>query len=277
MEIALCNEVLRELPLERQVDLAARLGYDGLELAPFTLGAEPHRLEKAERQRIRRLTADAGVQVVGLHWLLVAPAGLSITSSDPVVRGRTLEVLRGLVELCAELGGRVMVHGSPQQRRIPAGQDPAAARAHAIELIARAAEAAHAAGLLYCLEPQPRENTEFVNTLSEAAAIVTDIGNPALKIMIDTCAAAAGESEPVPVLIERWMPSGRIAHVQLNDRNGRGPGQGGDDFAPVLRALRATGYAGPVSVEPFAYEPDGPTCAARAIGYLRGILAALPP
>ena len=80
MRIALCNEVLRELPFDRQVDLAARLGYDGLELAPFTLGAEPHRLPAAERRRLQRVIADAGLQVIGLHWLLVAPAGLSTSS-----------------------------------------------------------------------------------------------------------------------------------------------------------------------------------------------------
>lgn len=275
MRIALCNEVLRELPFERQVDLAARLGYDGLELAPFTLGAEPHRLPAAERRRLQRVIADAGLQVVGLHWLLVAPAWLSITSSDAGTRARTEEVLRELVRLCAELGGRIMVHGSPQQRRIRPGDDPADTRARAIAIIAAAADAAREAGVIYCLEPQPPPKTEFVNSISEAAEIVAAIGNPALKTMLDTCAAAA-ERESVPALIERWLPSGMIAHVQLNDRSERAPGQGSDDFAPVLAALRRSGYEGAVSVEPFRYEPDGPTCAARAIGYLRGILAALP-
>lgn len=275
MRIALCNEVLRELPFERQVDLAARLGYDGLELAPFTFDAEPHRLPAADRRRTQRLIADAGLQTVGLHWLLVAPAGLSITSADAAVRARTLEVLRGLVGLCADLGGRVMVHGSPQQRRIPPGEDAAAARARAVELIAAAAEEARAAGLIYCLEPQPPAKTEFVNSIAEAAEIVAAIGNPALRTMLDTCAAAS-EREPIAALIERWVPNGMVAHVQVNDRSERAPGQGTDDFAPVLGALRRCGYAGAVSVEPFRYEPDGPTCAARAIGYLRGILAALP-
>jgi sugar phosphate isomerase/epimerase len=93
--------------------------------------------------------------------------------------------------------------------------------------------------------------------------------------MVDSCAAAASEREPVPAVIERWVPTGLIAHVQLNDRSGRAPGQGEDDFAPVLAALQRTHYAGAVSVEPFVYEPDGPTCAARAIGYLRGVLAGL--
>lgn len=277
MRIALCNEVLRELPFERQIDLAARLGYDGLELAPFTLRADPHRLPSPERRRLRRLISDGGLQVVGLHWLLIAPAGLSITSTDPAVRARTLEVLRGLVALCAELGGRVMVHGSPRQRRIAPGEDAAAARARGIEVIAVAAEAARASGLVYCLEPQPPAKTEFVNTVAEAAAVIADLGNPALKTMIDTCSAAVSESEPVPELIERWMPSGMIAHMQVNDRNGRAPGQGNDDFVPVFRALRRTGYHGVVSVEPFVYEPDGPTTAARAIGYLRGIMTALDP
>jgi D-psicose/D-tagatose/L-ribulose 3-epimerase len=275
VRIALCNEVLGELPFERQVDLAARLGYDALELAPFTLGAEPHRLSQAERGRICRLIDDAGLEVVGLHWLLVAPPGLSITSADRQVRQRTQEVLRALVALCADLGGRVMVHGSPQQRRIPPGEDRTEAHARAVEIIAAAAEAAREAGLVYCLEPQPSAKTEFVNSLAEAAEVVTVLGNPALKTMLDTCAAAT-EAEPIPALIERWLPSGLLAHVQLNDRSERAPGQGSDDFTPVLRALRRGGYAGALSVEPFRYEPDGPTCAARAIGYIRGIFAALP-
>ena len=275
MRIALCNEVLGELPFERQVDLAARLGYDGVELAPFTLGSEPHRLSPRERGRIRRLIGDAGLEVIGLHWLLVAPPGLSITSADAGARARTLEVLLGLIALCADLGGRIMVHGSPQQRRFEPGEDPAQARERAIDVVAAAAEAARGAGLIYCLEPQPPTKTEFVNSLAEAAEIVTQIGNSALKSMIDTCAAAS-ERVSAPDLIKRWLPSGLIAHVQLNDRNERAPGQGSDDFVPIVQALLRGGYAGALSVEPFRYEPDGPTCAARAIGYLRGILAALP-
>ena len=107
MEIALCNEVLRTFPLKQQCELAARLGYDSLELAPFTLAAEPHRLTSAEIGSVRQLITNAGLNVVGLHWLLVSPPGLSITSADPDIRTATLEVLRGLVQLCAELDGRL--------------------------------------------------------------------------------------------------------------------------------------------------------------------------
>ena len=76
-------------------------------------------------------------------------------------------------------------------------------------------------------------------------------------------------------LLRRFVPTGAIANVHLNDRNRRGPGQGGDRFAPVLRALRETGYGGFCAVEPFDYHPDGPTAAARAIGYLQGVMESL--
>jgi sugar phosphate isomerase/epimerase len=104
---------------------------------------------------------------------------------------------------------------------------------------------------------------------------VRRIGNPALRTMIDTSAAALAEAEPVAALVERWMPTGLVAHVQLNDSNRRGPGQGDDRFAPVLAALKRNNYAGWLAMEPFDYIPDGPTCAARAIGYVAGILEAL--
>jgi hydroxypyruvate isomerase len=71
------------------------------------------------------------------------------------------------------------------------------------------------------------------------------------------------------------MPTGDIAHVQLNDPNRKGPGQGDMQFAPILQALKKNQYTGFVAMEPFVYVPDGPTCASHAIGYVRGILETL--
>jgi len=93
--------------------------------------------------------------------------------------------------------------------------------------------------------------------------------------MLDTSAAGVTEELPVAALLERWLPTGMIAHIQVNDTNGRAPGQGAGRFGPVFAALRRHGYRGVVSVEPFDYRPDGPATAARAIGYIRGILETL--
>ncbi|MDF1586115.1 sugar phosphate isomerase/epimerase family protein [Marinimicrococcus flavescens] len=275
MKIALCNEVVRELSFERQCTFAAELGYDGLELAPFTLGENPHFLSVAERARLRRAAAGAGIRISGLHWLLLAPEGLSITSADPAVRARTLEVIRRLVELAADLGAEVLVHGSPGQRRLDGGSDREAARARGIEAFVSAGEAAAAAGVTYCIEPLAPPEADFVTTIAEAAQIVRETGNPALLTMLDASAASQAEVAEPAALLESWLPTGLIGHVHLNDRNRQGPGQGEDRFAPLLRVLHARGWSRWVGVEPFVYRPDGPASAARAIGYVRGILESI--
>lgn len=268
MRISLCNEVVRDLDFPAQCALAASLGYDGLEVAPFTLDAEaPHLLPASRRVELRRAAADAGTAITSLHWLLLAPAGLSITSADPALRARTLDVMERLVGLAADLGATILVHGSPGQRRVVADGD--AARAE--EAMAKAGEAAARHGVTYCVEPLDPGQTNWCTSVADGAAIVSRIDNPALRTMLDTCSAGNGESESVVALLERHVPTGAIAHVHFNDRNKRGPGQGTDRFGPVLDALRRTGYAGIAAVEPFDYIPDGPTSAARAIGYLRAL------
>lgn len=268
MRISLCNEVVRDLDFPAQCALAAALGYDGLEVAPFTLDAQaPHLLPAARRVELRRAAADAGIAITSLHWLLVAPAGLSITSADAGLRARTLDVIERLVGLAADLGASLLVHGSPGQRQVAAPGD--AERAEEAMAMAGAWAAGH--GVTYCLEPLDAGQTNWCTTVAEAAAVVRRIGQPALRTMLDTCSAGNGEAEDVVALLDAWVPSGLVAHVHFNDRNRRSPGQGADRFGPVLRALRRTGYAGFAAVEPFDYVPDGPTSAARAIGYLRAL------
>lgn len=275
MQFALCNEVLKELPFPEQCRVAAALGYDGLEVAPFTLAADPMDLSDAQAREFGRMALEHGLEISGLHWLLVAPAGLSIVSADAALRQRSTAVMQRLVELCALMGGRYLVHGSPKQRSVPPGETRAAALERARECLAAAAQTAQQCGVVYCIEPLSTAETDLLNTVEEAVELVQAIGSPAFRTMIDCSAAGQLEREDIPALMRRWMPTGLIAHVQVNDPNRRGPGQGNMRFAPVLAALRemqaAGHYHGIVAVEPFDYVPDGVGSAARAIGYLRGL------
>jgi D-psicose/D-tagatose/L-ribulose 3-epimerase len=275
MKISLCNEVVGALDFAAQCALASALGYDGLEVAPFTLDPEPHRLAAARRAELRRIAADHSLQITGLHWLLVTPDGLSITSRDAATRGRTVDVMRRLIELCIDLGGTILVHGSPKQRPIEPGDGKEIVLARAAECFAAVAADAEQARVTYCIEPLAPSETRLINTVEEAAALVQAIGSPAVRTMIDCCAAGNAESVAIPELIERWLPTGLIAHIHLNDPNRHAPGQGDLRFGPILAALEDHGYAGICAVEPFVYKPDGPSCAARAIGYLRGLEEAL--
>jgi D-psicose/D-tagatose/L-ribulose 3-epimerase len=276
MRIALCNEVLGDMALERQCEYAAAVGYDGLEIAPFTLSTSPEKISTADAAKIRATVEASGLVVTGLHWLLVKPEGLSLTDPDAAVRTRTLALMTHLIGLCAELGGAVLVHGSPKQRQIAPGETHAIALARLQDALAQVALAAARVGVIYCIEPLSRRETELVNTIAEAAELVRSIDHPNLRTMIDCSAAGLTETDSIPSLIERWLPTGLIAHVQVNDPNRRGPGQGDMQFAPILAALKRHGYDGTVAVEPFDYSPDGPGVAAFSAGYLRGLREALP-
>jgi D-psicose/D-tagatose/L-ribulose 3-epimerase len=275
MRMALCNEVLGGMPLERQCEYAASLGYDGLEIAPFTLSTTPEKISTAQAAKIRKTVEASGLAVTGLHWLLVKPDGLSLTDPDAAVRARTLEVMMHLAGLCAELGGAVLVHGSPKQRAIAPGETHDVALARLRDALAQVAFAAARAGVTYCIEPLARKETDLINTLAEATELVRSIDHPNLRTMIDCSAAGLTENESIPSLIDRWLPTGLIAHLQVNDPNRRGPGQGDMKFAPILAALQRHHYAGTIAVEPFDYVPDGVGVAAFSIGYLRGLVAAL--
>lgn len=269
--LSLCNEVLAPLPFEAQCRWARELGYQGLEVAPYTVHEAPERMTEAQARHLADVAADHSLVVTGLHWLLVQPQGLSITTGDEALHRRTVDVMRHLVTLCAAMGGSYLVHGSPAQRRIPDGSDHAAALARATQAWAAAGEAAQACGVTYCIEPLSRDQTPIVNTVAQAAAIVRQVGCAGLRTMIDTSSAGLAEAEDVPALIRRWGATGLVAHVQLNDPNRRAPGQGAMRFAPILAALHEVGYGGWLAVEPFDYVPDGPGCAAWSAGYLRGL------
>src|SRR4051794_9867144 len=149
MKLSLCNEVLADMPLERQCEVAAALGYDGLEIAPFTLSETPEHIGDAEAARIRRTVESFGLVVTGLHWLLVKPAGLSLTTPDAAVRRRTFEVMARLAGLCAQLGGKVLVHGSPKQREISPGESHPVALERLTDALRRIAVVAAEHGVTY--------------------------------------------------------------------------------------------------------------------------------
>jgi sugar phosphate isomerase/epimerase len=169
MRIALCNEVIAAMPFERQCAFARSVGYDAIEMAPFTLTDDPARLPAARAAEWRRAATDSGISITSLHYLLRAPPGLSITASDAGQRRRTVDVMRALCGLAADLGARVLVHGSPLQRTLVPGEEDDG-RKRAVDCFAAVADAAAQARVVYCIEPLSRHETQLVNTVEEAAA-----------------------------------------------------------------------------------------------------------
>jgi sugar phosphate isomerase/epimerase len=248
-------------------------GYDGLEIAPFTICDGPRAITGPASREHPPRHERPGSAYTGLHWLLVPERAFDHRSGPG--RGRsTRDVIAALVRLCRDLGGSVLVHGSPLQRNLP--DDPAkraAARELALEHWAAAGELAAECGLTYCIEPLAESN--FVRTVAEAIEVLDQIRSPGLATMLDASAAGQAEAEPVAEVLERGLSAGRIAHVQINAVNRKAPGQGPEFLIDLFRVLHGQGYDRTVAVEPFIYEPDGIGSAAFAAGYVRGLMEAV--
>ncbi len=275
MKISICNELFKGWDIERVFDYAARLGYDGVELAPFTLGETVSDISIAYRRRIRAAADRVGIKIVGLHWLLVKPEGLYINHPDDSVRKKTQNYLRELIDLCGDLGGSVLVHGSPQQRNIKAGWDPGEAWKSARETFQVCAEAAQSRNVYYCLEALTAADTNFINTIDQALKMVDEIDHPNFQTMLDCRSIHASAKSELPQVLRDTLETGKLKHVHVNDPSGRGPGFGDLQFSQLLKILHKADYEGFVSVEVFDFEPDPQTIAGRSVGYLHGICESL--
>lgn len=266
MKFALCNEIYPGWDIADVFTHAARTGYQGVEISPFTLAPNVNDLSASERARIRELAARAGVEIVGLHWLLVKPEGLHLTAPDAALRARTARYFCDLVDACADLGGTIMVIGSPKQRSLLPGVSPQQAWDWATAAFRDPVQRAEDRGVTLCLEPLSPAETNFINTAEEALRFVEAFRSPRFQIILDVKAMCA-EQKPIPQIIAESR--GRFAHFHANDKNLKGPGFGAVDFVPIAKALHAADYQGWVSVEVFQFEEGPEVIATQSLACLR--------
>ena len=219
---------------------------------------------------MREDAARNGMAIAGIHWVLVKPEGLYINHPDRSLRERTAKYFCDLVDFCADLGGGVMVVGSPKQRNLLPGVSREQAWEWAAATFRSAVAQAEQRGVTICFEPLAPAETNFINTAAEALQFVQQLPSPRFKIILDV-KAMCSESKPIPQIIRESWP--HFAHFHANDRNLKGPGFGDVDFKPIAAALKEVGYQGFVSVEVFNFDEGAEAIASRSLEYLRRVFA----
>ncbi len=267
IKLSICNEMFEGWNIDDVFQYASKTGYDGVEIAPFTLAESVADITKPERNRIKLAAENTDIEVVGLHWLLVSPKGLYINHPEEAIRGKTLDYMIKLIEFCSDVGGKVMIVGSPKQRNVIQGHSYQDTWDTTVEFFRKCLDIAGEKGITMCIEPLDPEQTNFINTAEEGLKLVKELDHPNFKLMIDVRSSVHGESVPVGDLIGKY--SDYISHIHANDGNSRGPGFGDTDFGPISQALKDVGYKGYVSVEVFDFSPDPETIAKESYNYLK--------
>jgi sugar phosphate isomerase/epimerase len=271
MKFGICNEIFQGWKIEDAMAYAKRAGYDAIEIAPFTLAKYVTDIPAAERQRIREAAAKIGIAISGIHWVLVEAEGMYLNHPDEEVRTRTSKYFVELVNFCSDLGGHIIVVGSPKQRQVAAGTAYEDAWKWATQTFREAVRRAEERGVTICFEPLAPAETNFINTAAEAIRFVRQFHSPAMRIILDV-KAMCSEEKPIPQIIrESW---GQFGYFHANDRNLKGPGFGDVDFVPIAAALEEVNYRGYVSVEVFKFEEGPEVIATKSIEYLRKVFPA---
>lgn len=269
MKFALCSEVF-QTPIDETIRRVAEIGFDGIEIAPFNVAESVDDISPARRAEIRDLAASCGIEIVGLHWLLVSPKGLHITTPDDTVRKRSWEYTKSLVRFCADLGGKVMVLGSPAQRNLVDGDTLEEAMKRAADGLHGVAEVCVETRVKFLLEPLHPEMTDFMDSVETALALARRVDHPQIGYILDT-KAMSGMKDGILGTLDRYGQG--AGHFHANEPSGLGPGMGDFDFGPVLRKLQEVDFLNWVSCEPFDYTPDSVTVARTALETLRAAAA----
>ncbi|MDB5352742.1 MAG: D-tagatose 3-epimerase [Planctomycetota bacterium] len=267
IKLGICNELFEGWDFGRVCRTVKEIGYDGLEIAPFTLAPRITDLPAWRLRELRSIVEDSGLETIGLHWLLAKTEGLYLTSPDPATRRATAHYLVSLAEATQALGGSVMVFGSPKQRDLLPGVNYHQAMDWANDVFSAAMPAISACGVDLCLEPLAPSETNFLTSIAQANDLIRRIDQEHFKLHLDVKAQSSDPGGSVPELFARYAPE--AGHVHVQDPNLRGPGMGEVDFGPILGSLVTSGYTRWVSVEVFDYTPGAEETAVQSLDCLR--------
>jgi len=269
---SLCNEIFHppgvasQYTFEQACRKIREIGYAGIEIAPFTLSEAPQSIPAAERAALRSTIANEGLEFVGLHWLMLSPKGLHVTTPDDELRERSWNHVRHLIDLCADLGGGVLVFGSPNQRNTTGGSTPEDATKRFRDGFAAIATHAEEHHTTVLVEALPKAQSDVVNTVAAAVEIVNYCASPAIQTMFDTHNAADETDDHADVIRKNWQ---WIRHVHVNEMDGKHCGRGNYDFKNVLDVLAEKQYKGWVSLEAFDFSFGAETIARESLTHLQ--------
>jgi sugar phosphate isomerase/epimerase len=267
IRFGICNELFENWTLPAACRKIKEIGYEGIELAPFTMAPRITELSRDRRAAIRQTIADCGLEIIGLHWLLAKTDGFHLTSPDKSVRTRTADYLKALIEATKDLGGSLMVFGSPKQRNLSESVSREDGEKFAVEVFGSITDELEAHGIQLCLEPLSTAETNFLTSIKETRSLIGQIGHPNVTLHLDVKAMSDDPEGSVPELVRRHAEE--TGHFHANDPNLRGPGMGDTDFGPIMEALRGSGYDGWVSVEVFDFTPGAEETARQSMECLR--------
>lgn len=268
MKFSICNDTYTDRDCHQAAQHAASIGYQGLELAPSTIWEDPGSITPQQASKLSSDIHSTGLEIVGFHWLLTGAQDMHLTHPDTKLQDHLVDYVTHLARLCSDMGGKIMVWGSPALRNLEEDWSRDEAEKRAIDALHRICLKLAPLGVSLALEPLAKWETNFWTTADETWTTIEKVDHPNCQLHLD-CKAMHDEDEGMSEIIYRHKD--HFIHFHANDPNLLGPGMGELDLKPVGQTLRDIGYQDWISVETFKPGPGPEEIARQSIEYMKTV------
>lgn len=170
---------------------------------------------------------------------------LCLCDTNPIVRQQLSERFSSIIQLAAHFKASVII-GGVRGRLAGDKQHSSEQISSATDTLSNLAGQASDTGVNLLLEPINRYETNFINTALEGLELIENIGNPHIKLLLDTFHMNIEEIN----LCKTIRTAGKqLGYVHFADSNRRAPGWGHIDFSAILEALKDIGFQGFITAE----------------------------
>jgi len=227
------------LPLIKK---AKDVGFDGVEIPLMPL-------ETIDIEKTKKELEKNDMQCLGSVGL---PLDRDLTSGDEATRRRGIEYLKRCAEVVSELGGD-SINGVVYTAwgKITGKSRTKEEWRLSVEALKEVCRHAKDYGITFGLEPVNRFETYFLNTAADAVKLAKDVGEPNVKVHLDTFHMNIEEKnfyQPVKDVGDL------LWHIHCCENDRGIPGSGHIDWDGVFRALSEISYDRWLVVESFTPE-----------------------